>query len=278
MRKRIAIYPALVCSFLLNIYLTGQVPSQEFAEKLYATQQYEYALKEYLRVYFVSKDNSSDLLIKISNLYAQLNNPEKSLKYADLYFFGNEDWDKKNDAIRSKILVHLKNEDYESALVSANQLKDVDIESADNKRFYIGLCQLLQKTPVTEDNELLFLTYLTDHDKRLLSDRFTTIQKLHQKNPYTAMFYSAMVPGLGQALNGDTKDGLKSLALMVALGAVFIEVSTVLSLGDAIISVSPWLIRYFAGGMINASKIAKERIKHKKGMEIQEILKHLAQK
>ena len=74
------------------------------------------------------------------------------------------------------------------------------------------------------------------------------------------------------------KDGLKSLALMVALGAVFIEVSTVLSLGDAIISVSPWLIRYFAGGMINASKIAKERIKHKKGMEIQEILKHLAQK
>lgn len=92
------------------------------------------------------------------------------------------------------------------------------------------------------------------------------------------MFYSAMVPGLGQALNGDTKDGLKSLALMVALGAVFIEVSTVLSLGDAIISVSPWLIRYFAGVDDQCFKIAKERIKHKKGMEIQEILKHLAQK
>lgn len=278
MKKHIVIFPALVFNLILNIYMSAQPTTVGFADNLYINQQYEYALKEYLRIYFLKRDHTSDLLLKISNLYSQLNQPEKSLKYADLYFFGNEDLNKKNDAIRTKILVFLKSKDYESALISANQLKEIDITSTDTKNFYTGLCHLLQKIPQIKDNELLLLSYLTEDDKKNLIKKLDNFQKVHLKNPYNAMFYSAMVPGLGQTLNGNLSDGLKSFMLMGTLGLIFIEVSQVLSFGDAIISVSPWIIRYFAGGMINASKQAKLKTVHEKERIITEIMQHLAQK
>jgi hypothetical protein len=278
MKKHIVIFPALVFNLILNINMSAQSTTVGFADNLYINQQYEYALKEYLRIYFLKRDHTSDLLLKISNLYSQLNQPEKSLKYADLYFFGNEDLNKKNDAIRTKILVFLKSKDYESALISANQLKEIDITSTDTKNFYTGLCHLLQKTPQIKDNELLLLSYLSEDDKKNLIKKLDNFQKVHLKNPYNAMFYSAIVPGLGQTLNGNLSDGLKSFMLMGTLGMIFIEVSQVLSFGDAIISVSPWMIRYFAGGMINASKQAKLKTVHEKERIITEIIQHLAQK
>ena len=258
--------------------MSAQPTKVEFADNLYINQQYEYALKEYLRIYFLERDHSSDLILKISNLYSQLNQPEKSLKYADLYFFGNENLNKKNDAIRTKILIFLKSQDYESALINANQLKEIDTASTDTKYFYTGLCHLLQKTPKIKDNELLLLSYLTEGDKKILIKKLDFFQKVHVKNPYNAMFYSAIVPGLGQTLNGNLSDGIKSFILMGTLGLIFIEVSQVLSLGDAIISVSPWMIRYFAGGMINASKQAKSKAIQEKERIITELIQHLAQK
>jgi hypothetical protein len=278
MKKHIVIFPALVFNLILNIYMSAQPTAVGFADNLYINQQYEYALKEYLRIYFLKRDHTSDLLLKISNLYSQLNQPEKSLKYADLYFFGNADLYKKNEAIRTKILVFLKSKDYESALISANQLKEIDTASTDTKYFYTGLCHLLQKTPQIKDNELLLLSYLNEDDKENLIKKLDNFQKVHLKNPYNAMFYSAIVPGLGQTLNGNLSDGLKSFMLMGTLGLIFIEVSQVLSFGDAIISVSPWMIRYFAGGMINASKQAKLKTVHEKERIITEIMQHLAQK
>ncbi len=276
MKKRIAIFPILVFSFLLNIKLSGQVASIEFSEKLYLNQEYEYALKEYLRVYYTQKGNTSDVLLKISNLYVLLKNTEKSLKYADLIYFGNEDLELRNEAIKLKIQIYLKSEDYESALVNANQLKIFDTVSADSKLFFTGICHLWQKTPKIIENDLLSLSYLTQNDKKILAEKLASFQKAHNKNPYAAMIYSAIIPGLGQALNGNPVDGLKSFLLMGTLSLIFIEVIQVLSMGDAIVSVSPWLIRYFTGGMINASKQAKKKIKEQKTEQISEILKYLS--
>ena len=276
MKKHIAIFPILVFSFLLNVKLSGQVASIEFAAKLYLNQEYDYALKEYLRVYYSQKDNTSDLLLKISNLYVLLKNPEKGHKYADLFYFGNDDGELQNEALKLKIQIYLKSEDYESALVSANQLKVFNTASSDSKLFFIGISNLWQKTPKIIDNELLSLSYLTQNYKKLLTEKLASYQKVHNKNPYAAMFYSAIVPGLGQALNGNPQDGLKSFLLMGSLGLIFIEVSQTLSVGDVIVSVSPWLIRYFSGGMINATKQAKSKIKKKKSEAISDILQYLS--
>ena len=79
------------------------------------------------------------------------------------------------------------------------------------------------------------------------------------------------MPGLGQTVNGDAKDGLNSLLINGVLVVVFFNVQMNLTTLDATLSVLPWLGRYYVGGMGNAHTASKKKQATVKGELLTEL-------
>lgn len=249
----------ILCFSLKTFSGICQSKNELFADSLVKCGQQDFALKEYLRCIFYNKnDAGNDLYLKISSIFRAKDDYAKSIEYADYHYFrfsGNIP--EQNKAIIEKIKVYLKKNEPNEALISASQLKAVTHEEKNTKRFYIGLSHLMRRDINLAKEHFSALTYLDSVNKSRMINLLDMIKNKDIKNPNNSMIYSAIIPGLGQAINGNYSDGFKSLMLITGLGVIFIEISKSLSFGNAVISVTPWLIRYFVGGMINASNQAK---------------------
>ncbi|MFZ1751280.1 MAG: hypothetical protein WAU01_13845 [Saprospiraceae bacterium] len=272
--KRLKIILLILCFNTINASLKGQKDLEDFADSLLLSGQDDFALKEYLRCYFFQKDKSdSDLCLKISLLYRNRLDFDKSLEYADYHYFrSGQNQIEQNRALIEKVKIYMLMADHGSALISASMIREWNSEEKDKKIFYMGCINIMRKDMSNGKNYLLAISYLSKTDKARLDSLLHIIDVYYKKNPDHAMIYSAFLPGLGQAIHGDFKDGAKSFALVGGLGVVFIEIAKSLSFGNAVISVSPWIIRYFVGGMINASKQASRNYRTKIEGSMQEIL------
>ena len=81
-------------------------------------------------------------------------------------------------------------------------------------------------------------------------------RKLNNPNPKTALVLSIIFPGAGQIYAGDVKDGINSLLLTSFIAVVAVYVAFEYQPLDAI-SIVPWFMRFYQGGIFNAKKIAE---------------------
>ena len=101
---------------------------------------------------------------------------------------------------------------------------------------------------------------------------FETLKNIKHPNPKTARLLSMILPGTGQFYSGDVKNGLNSLLLTGGFITVGLMVATNYSLIDAVISIIPWVQRYYIGGFKRAGNIAKDRLLQKQDEIYQQIL------
>jgi hypothetical protein len=261
-----------VFSFLV-IQGLGAQSNEIIADSIYVSGNSKLALKEYLRAYVTEPEHCSNAItLKISRLYREVNQFEKALNFADIYYFGVKEEDKKNIALVEKIKTYILINDSNSALLESTQMFEKTYQQKNLKFFYQGYISLLNNDFEKAKSDFKKLSYLKAADLENI-DRFVNeVKKIEDKDHRWAMLQSALLPGLGQAVNGNIKDGANSFVLLGSLSVVFFQIYKSLSFTDAIVSVGPWASRYYIGGILNASDQAKSRKNDLKNQKITDLV------
>lgn len=136
---------------------------------------------------------------------------------------------------------------------------------------------------VLEANWLDFKKASIDFDscKSVLNanDRFALNNLLKQNQKSTnihvnaAAIYSAFVPGLGQSLNGDFKNGINSFVLNAGFIAAFIYTGNQYNYLSSFLFYSFFFPRYYIGGITASKSIAEKKLKAEKTRFMNEYLK-----
>lgn len=257
MKKLRTIYLILIFNLIAYIGDAQRAP-ESFADSLLANGLYDAALKEYLRcIYFHEELLDTQTYIKTAELFLKMNKPTKCLEYLDLHYFryhhlSNE----KNRVIVRKTQVLMSLGDYFGALSQMIQYHPDSITDTDTQHFYLGILHLMTENYEQSQSELFKLSYLSIENRDLITSKIKKAIKISQRKTHIAGVESAIIPGLGQFLNGDKIDALKSFILIASLSILMADVSLTYSLSDALISVGPWLTRYYIGGITNAQNQA----------------------
>lgn len=253
--------------FLIWIFSTfvfagnAQNSLETFADTLAAKGFYHQALKEYLRcVFHDEKHLSKDIYIKISDMFLKIEQHQKALEYLDLHYYKYFDLNpEKNNVLFKKTQILFNQQKTEEALSNILQVVPANIHDSDRKYFYLGILNVALKKETESFEALSKLSYIHLNDHKELNSKIKCSIKKASKNPNLALAQSALIPGLGQTLQGNINDGLKSFILVGSLGVLFVDINLSYSFTDALISVGPWLTRYYIGGMVNASKQTEKR-------------------
>ncbi|HMR89714.1 MAG TPA: hypothetical protein PKD51_16245 [Saprospiraceae bacterium] len=255
-RKRTLL--VLIFNVIIVFCSFSQSSSFAYAEHLYEHKQYDAALKEYLRSYYFDTEANASYT-KIIELFQANGDSDNALKYLDLYYYQNyENQSVKNDILFEKAKIYLSKKESQQAILSLSQMDTKYITDMDSYQFWNALAQFQVGDLDNGRNCLLKLSYIDENNITQIDKSLEELKKLKLKNPNKAIWYSVLVPGLGQTIYGNPKDGLTSFGLVTGLIIVFIEVSASLSFQQALISTSPWLIRYYAGGLRNTVLQAKK--------------------
>jgi TM2 domain-containing membrane protein YozV len=101
---------------------------------------------------------------------------------------------------------------------------------------------------------------------------FRQAERVARKSPKTARLLSMFLPGAGQFYAGDIKNGLNSLLLNGLLGYWFVATGINYSFIDAGATVTPWLFRYYGGGIRRAGEILETKKEERLKKTFQKVL------
>jgi len=254
--------------------LQAQTPIARYAQSQMVLGHHDIALKEFLRAHFLGEKSLEIAINKnISDLFILNGDYKKALQFLDYYYFEN----KNNPAIQAeitldKVKIYLLQKDTKSALFEVFQINSRNYTDKDRLLFFTGLA-LLHDHQYTEGLKYWKrLSYIQPVEHLEMDKLIAKLEKNEKRNPNRARWLSAVIPGLGQMIHGDVKDGLISLSVVAGLTYLFFDVANSLSYGDAFVSVAPWWARYELGGMSNAVKQAKKRKEERHLQHISEMV------
>jgi tetratricopeptide (TPR) repeat protein len=206
-------YSFLFLSYLLINWVPSQAQSDlysldnslKFGEYLLQSGQYDYAIKEYERIVFMSPKNL-DAQINLIKACRLANRNEEGIKRSNQLFENPSLMPEKNAMEYSKLLMNTREWDRAKTFWDNNEnLKTED------KTLFKSTVSIFDSKFIQAREELLSLQDSTNY----LGSGYLSIvdRALNQKkkSPIAAGFMSIVIPGLGKAYTGDWKDGLVSL-------------------------------------------------------------------
>jgi len=245
-------------------------PSFEYADFNFEIQNYKAALKEYLRIYYFDRENKHpDITSKIANCFLLVGDSKNAVKYYQYYLGQKKNYSQdKQDVFYDLIKAIIQNKSYKLALSKLFQC-DFEIIAANSDRYYyfLGMTYLLDTQMENADKAFQKLSYYDLIDENKYHEVITDFNKNLKRNHRHAKIWSAIIPGLGQSINHDVRDGLNSFAINGSMIIIFIELAKSLSLSDAIITVVPWFGRFYFGGLKKAA-LASKRYQQSKTNEL----------
>ncbi len=266
----------LILSIAYNISCWSQsfdFKSQyDLALHLYQEKEYQTSLKEYLRLYYLDKENKYPSVCQdIAFNFLVLDDHVNALKFLDLYYFKTKDENEKNKIRYEKNKIYLIQGDYKKALVELLQVnkKNYDV---DKYNFMLASTYLFNDDYEKAKVALKKLSYSGNLDTVALNLKIQKLISNNNRNPKNARWLSTVMPGLGQAINGDIKDGLNSIGLYAGFLYLFFDISTDIGTINSAVSVLPWMGRYYMGGLQNSVKSAEKNKYNKKQDYIQSII------
>lgn len=264
---------------LISFYTRAQSLDKtfQFAEDLYASQNYESAIEAYERVLFF--DSSQKYMIniypKIADSYFKTAEYLNANAYYELAYFVEKDSIAKNEILLKKASAFLILQDYDYAEIELLNLRDSVLtqKQIQTKTLQWGILKFAQQKYA--ESEASFMDVSNDTSAtRLL---FIKNNKVNKISPRKARILSMIMPGMGQFYVGDYKNGVNSFVLTIGLLALGARSAAVNSLLDAGIAVLPWFQRYYQGGYNKAELIAKAKIQEKRYKIYNELLSNIKQ-
>lgn len=251
------------------------VPSLELADFNFQIQNYNAALKEYLRLYYFDRDNEySSITIKIADCFLLLNDTSNAIKYYQTFLAQSDSYSEEKQEVYYKLIqAFIQNKDYKNALAELFQC-DSSIITADTDRYYyyMGMTYLLDAQLTKADDSFQQLSYYQLIDSVQYENATQKFNKNLKRKHLGAKIWSALLPGLGQTINNDPKDGLNSFAINGSMVLIFINVARSLSVADALLTVVPWFVRFYVGGIKKAGLASRKNQKNKSILHTKEII------
>lgn len=259
--KRKALF--FLCWISLAGVLQGQTLEQTlaFARAQTAEGQTALALKTWQRVlYFGGSRYSEECRQNLAELNAETGNFDKSLFYCELLYQGAKTDSVRYEALFRKAGILMLQSDYSKALLELLSLPGSLPEPwLSRKQLYLGSAHFGLKDYKAARVDLLPLFAADDTQGRETFEKLMReAERVARKNPKTARWLSTFLPGAGQFYAGDVKNGLNSLLLNALLGYWFIATAVNYSFIDAGATVTPWLFRYYSGGIRHAGEILNQ--------------------
>ncbi len=124
---------------------------------------------------------------------------------------------------------------------------------------------------IIETQQLNFLTanayfdssahLVKTNDSILLNTLLNKHYKAVSFNPNAAAFYSAVIPGLGQSVNSDFKNGINSFAINAALITAFVYTGIQYNFISSFLFFSVYWPRFYISGITSSKDIANHKLK-----------------
>ncbi|MBK8701588.1 MAG: hypothetical protein IPN29_19375 [Saprospiraceae bacterium] len=266
---------------VISLFLPGRAQdltaNYQLAEQLFFHKLYDNALKEYLRVYYRDSTNLyAGACKKIAQCFLLRGDEKNAIRYLDIYFFKLPYLHAERNEVRyQKQKIFLLEKNYNKALVEILQVNKKSEPDLDRYFFMTGVNYLFADQYDKARSQFLKLRYAARIDTIQLNQSLKKLAKNQKKKPGLARWMSAVIPGSGQMVNGEIKDGLNSLGLFSAFAALYIDLIPDLGFGDATLTVGPWLIRYYLGGLGNAVRAAQNKKLNTKQKLIGEMVRNI---
>ncbi len=273
MKRLRVIWIYIILSTSFNIFSQGELYNLKLTKYASQIEDSEFALKEQLRVYFFDAGNKQKNALNVAALFSKNGDINNAIKYLDIGFFASKKSEIKDSIRFEKANLYSQNAQYTKAKIELIQISTSSIRNSDKYHFYRGFIDYFDDKYEDGFEHLRKISYLNDIDKNQLHEILVSLKKNKNTSLKWYQVASGIIPGMGQYIAGDFKGGLNSTLLNGGLIYLFFSVANNLSYADAFLSVSPWLMRYFIGGVGNAKKAARNKIKRKKKKYIDQSLR-----
>lgn len=254
--------------FLCWISAASALPAQTvdeallFARAQLAEGNHALALKTYQRVlYFSGNRHREECQGQLAILHTEAGNLEKATFFYDLIYQSASTDSLRYEALFNKTGLLMLQNQYKKALLELLSLpKNLPQPWASRKQLYLGAAHFGLRDFKSARQDLLPLFAADDLAGRAEFERLMReAERVARKNPKTARLLSILLPGAGQFYAGDIRNGLNSLLLNAVLGYWFVATGLNYSFIDAAATVSPWLFRYYGGGIRRAGEILERK-------------------
>lgn len=262
--------------FLCWISTIGFLPAQtleetlRFAREQVASGQPTLALKTYQRVlFFGGAQHRQECQYQLATLHGALGNYEKASYFFDLLYQNAQTDSLRYEALFGKTGMLMLQQQHKSALIELLSLpKTLPEPWSSRKQLFLGAAHFgIQEFDLARA-DLLPLFAAEDVAGRAAFERLMRqAERASRKNPRTARVLSMILPGAGQVYAGDLKNGINSLLINALMGYWFVATGLSYTFVDAAATVSPWLLRYYTGGVRRAGEI----LEHKKEVRLRKI-------
>ncbi len=257
----------LIISILLVVNLNAQSVSDvvSFADEQFEDGNYSIAAQEYNRALYFGHESVDVIALQIGHCYSRMDDYELASVFYDRAYIQSKSDSLKNEAILGKSFgLLLRNKNMQALNELLYFTDQVNSTQQIQMHFLKGIASYGIQSDSAAYNEFITvveLTELSDSSKLLLDKEFKKVFKYHKKyNPTRTYIMSGLIPGSGQLSVGAIKDGLNSMALVTGLFFAALAIINNYSVLDAIITLIPWIQRYYLGGMDKAKILAEEKI------------------
>mgnify|MGYP001120501772 CR=1 FL=1 len=248
--------------------------TQAFAEKAFLNGRFATALPALQRVaFFGSPSQKAINYFKIAQCYQATQNYALAQRHYRLCYALAGD-SLAREALLGQVQLWLWQGQYTAALKEITAVEAAFSGTERQRLFFYKALAYFGKQDFSACEEAFSQTFLADDSVSFaqVQDLLRNDRRLHYPNSRLAQGLSYLVPGLGQFYAGDFESGLNSLLLNGSLLGLTLNVAYTYTVLDALISVLPWLQRYYLGGVQNAKDTAHKELQNNQAEVYLEII------
>lgn len=264
-------YYILIISILLFVRANAQTVSEvvAFADTEFEKGNYEIAAREYNRALFFGSENVDVISLQIGHCYSEMEDYDLAAEFYDRAYKYSQNDSLKNESVVAKAFGMLVTNQYIKALEELLYFSEnSSLEQKAQMHYLKGIAYYN-----TENDTLAYAEFLqvldafpsSDSLRLLITQEFNNVQKYPKRyNPNRAYIMSALLPGSGQFSVGAVKEGFNSMLLITGLTIAAIQIVKHYTFLDAVLTLLPWIQRYYIGGMDKAKALAFNKIDKKR--------------
>lgn len=250
----------LICMLSISRSLAGSGDLESvimLSDKLFLEGKYQQAIQEYQRAFFFSdKPQRSVLSERIGDCCLLLDDFNTARSFYDSAIAYSDKSEEKINFEFRKILCYIKEERFGDALLKLDALNvDSDSLLLQKKHLYQGICNF--GAGHFELSFDCFMNSIPERDtirRQKLQTLYKKSHKLNRPKNGVAIFLSGLLPGTGQTISGDLRNGLNSFLLLGGIASLgFITAP------ENLLIICPLYLKYYLGGLVHTKEIAENR-------------------
>ncbi len=271
----------LLFALVISLFSVFQIFSQsvegtlQFAEEQFEVGNYSNSVLAYERAIYFAENTTPETYFKLAEAYFFKEDVERAIRFYNNASFLEQDIEKKNDYIFKKCLAYLSINNYNQAIITLGAVNDFNNPDISlKKQYYKSVAYYLKED--YDQFQIVFNDYIMEMG---LNSQIAYLKakeysnKANKVKPNLAMWMSVVVPGSGQILYGNWKDGLNSMGITATLVGLYFNYIVQFSVIEGYLVVIPWLQRYHKGGYLIAKQTALDKEEYYRSKAYQEVLK-----